>query len=147
MMEHLDTLKNVSDLITQLYNKTRNEQTKRELEPIREKLFNAMTSILDRHHSLTAENQTLKDVVTAHENFEEQAEGYMLKMVAQGVFLHEYQESHNPEMPTHYACPKCYAEKKISILQSMRPGGPVSSCPACASEFYTYKPDSMIYYG
>ena len=57
---------------------------------------------------------------------------YSLVEVRQG--LHLYQNSQAPDgsgAPIHYACPNCFNQRRVSVLQRLRPTENTIKCPSC----------------
>ena len=64
-------------------------------------------------------------------------ERYTLFEPRPGAFLHLYQPAEGDETPLHTACPKCFSEHKISVLQKPSPSKHKVDCPRCS---FTYDP-------
>ena len=64
-------------------------------------------------------------------------ESYSLFEPRPGVFLHIYKPYEGDETPLHTACPKCFSDKTVSILQKPDPSKQKIDCPRCD---FTYDP-------
>ena len=140
--------KSALELLAGLYKKAKDRSVKAELEQVREQLFTMHTSYLKLESdnlSLKDDILSLKDEIKALEakqdvfdQFELEKSKYTFKEAAKQVFLYEHTRLKDDTVPAHYACPKCFANKKIAILQCPDPSEPeLIQCLECKSEFRT----------
>ncbi|HHA1285324.1 TPA: hypothetical protein ACOEFM_002030 [Enterobacter roggenkampii] len=82
----------------------------------------------------------LKAKIAEFEDFKSEAEGYVLHRTEGGTLVYSKQVAvDNAELVVN-ACPQCYQQKKISMLQpgiekSVKGSYWVHFCPSCNSEF------------
>jgi hypothetical protein len=95
----------------------------------------AMIELQSKHQELLEENSHLKQKLIEIENWDVEAQKYVLTEVGsrKGV-VYALKPEHRDSAPLHYLCPECYQEKRKSILQntgsiSGRTGYFCSRCP------------------
>lgn len=98
---------------------------------LREAILNAKDEVI----SLREENQTLRMQVRAQESWETKAAHYELVAMPGGALIYE---SAGP--PPHYACPKCFEDHHIHILQDPHSTGQILNCVNCKSNFRVTPP-------
>jgi hypothetical protein len=82
----------------------------------------------------------LKAKIAEFEDFKSQAEGYILHQTDAGSLVYSKQIGVNDSQITVNACPHCFQQKKISILQpgterSIKGSYWIHFCPSCKSDF------------
>ncbi|HIF8253293.1 TPA: hypothetical protein ACX448_004018 [Klebsiella pneumoniae] len=97
-------------------------------------------SLVELARSLQEEAVTLKAKIAEFENFNIQSESYALYKMESGTLVYSTQVTHNGVQFTVNACPHCFHQKKISILQpgtekGFRGGYWIHFCPSCKSDF------------
>jgi hypothetical protein len=81
--------------------------------------------------TLQQENEALRNQLAAAHSWQARGANYRLVQAVGGAMVYEYQG-----VPHHFACPKCFEDERISILQ--HPGGRYSGrwpCMACAQYY------------
>lgn len=81
----------------------------------------------------------LKTKIAELENFKSESAGYVLHQMEGGIFVYSKQVAVDNEELVVNACPHCYQQKKISMLQPEKRGFKGASwvhfCSSCNSEF------------
>ena len=86
---------------------------------------------------LEKRRQALKDLEEERSKNRD-LERYNLVEPRTGVFLYSFRPSEDDDTPAHTACPNCFRDKSISILQQLDPSkGWKVQCPNCD---FTYDP-------
>ncbi len=93
---------------------------------LREAVLNAKDEVL----ALRDETQSLKVKVQERDAWGARAAKYTLITAPGGA--HVYQTSGPPE---HFACPRCFEERRIHILQDIGVSSGVYRCPGCEKQF------------
>jgi hypothetical protein len=93
-------------------------------------LREAVQDAKDEVLALREENRELRGKMAEQEAWDARASKYTLVTTAGGA--HVYRTGGPPE---HYACPKCFEDRKIHILQDKRLLSGTFVCPSCSSEF------------
>lgn len=101
---------------------------------IQEKLGNAQAERLDLLHQLAE----LRDKVREFEGAKAALDKYELFEINPGNFVYQ-SKAHEGEEPAHFACPRCYNEGKVALLQAGRgvQGAPLLRCPSCKFNLVT----------
>jgi hypothetical protein len=94
---------------------------------LREAVLNAK----DETINLREEIQALKARVRSQEEWETRANKYSLVKTRGGAFLYT---SEGP--PPHCACPRCFQEQKLQILQPHLTHSGLLTCPSCKANFW-----------
>jgi len=93
----------------------RNESVSKLLET----LLSVQAQALDvqaKAQGLEIENHELKKKLMEVEDWKNTEENYELKDLGAGTFVYSYKRADDSDEPMHYLCPKCFSEKKKSIL-------------------------------
>ena len=100
--------------------------------------------------TLTEKIRDLEAQVAKFETWEAQKKRYHLQRLDPGVFFYALKQDMSQGEPTHYACPKCYEDRKRSVLHSYgsAEGLETFHCVACKSEWTTgrHVPSSLPTY-
>lgn len=80
----------------------------------------------DELFRLQTENHNLKCKISESENWDARTSFYELVKTRGGATVYQYKKQ-----PLHYACPHCYENKNIQILQGERR----MHCPSCENVF------------
>ena len=97
-------------------------------------LRDAVLNVKEEVFALRAENQDLKSKLSEQEDWKARSAGYTL-IEAQGG-AHVYRTAGPPE---HFACPRCFEERKLHILQDQRAYVGNYKCQGC-DKVYLVKP-------
>lgn len=97
-------------------------------------------SLVELARTLQEEAVALKAKIAEFEDFKIQSESYALYKMESGTLVYSAQVTHNGVQFTVNACPHCFHQKKISILQPGTDKGVkgyywVHFCPSCKSDF------------
>lgn len=93
-------------------------------------LINVQDKILElreRSFELQEENQQLRNELNANDEWKITTEGYDLITSKGGAHIYK-----SKNKPIHYACPKCFMEKRVYILNN-------GTCPNCRNSFLMEK--------
>ena len=130
----IDSVKTTRDLVKALKGDTEKAEMDALLFDIREHLADLQECLLNAQqvtdNILDEKRKALRDLEDER-NRNSQLERYSLIEPRPGVFLHVYQPAEDDESPRHNACPKCFSEKTISILQKPNPTEYNVACPRC----------------
>ena len=119
-------------LQTALGYKIENE-TRVQISAALEKLGTAQDTLFELREELfrlQTENDRLRQELKSHPHSETQKAPYQLQETARGAVVYV---STGP--PRHYACPSCFANRTIQILQDRRVVGGVFDCPGCKTAY------------
>jgi predicted RNA-binding Zn-ribbon protein involved in translation (DUF1610 family) len=94
----------------------------------------AVMNAKDEVLALREENQQLKAQLAANEDWAQTRSKYKFVQAPGGAMVY-----HAEDPPEHYACPHCFGESKVSVLQDKRVVAGDYFCPACKSEFPVQK--------
>jgi hypothetical protein len=97
---------------------------------IREELFRLQT-----------ENEQLRQQLKTLEEWEKQKSQYELKQTEGGAVVYVFTQT-STGTPAHCACPSCFAQKTIQILQDKRDALGTFQCPSCKVSFPINPPPS-----
>lgn len=97
-------------------------------------------SLVELARSLQEETVTLKTKIAEFEDFKAQSESYELHKMESGTLVYSMQTTVDGAEFLVNACPHCFHQKKISILQPGTEKGVkgyywVHFCPSCKSDF------------
>jgi len=138
----IDSIKATLDLVKAVKGVTEKAEMDALLFGIRDHLANLQERLLNAQQVtdliLEERRQAVRDLEDER-NKNRGLERYTLFEPRPGVFLHLYQPVDGDETPLHTACPKCFSEKIVSILQKPDPTKHKVDCPRCA---FTYDPRS-----
>ena len=94
-----------------------------------------LTAAQQRYNELLDKNRDLEQQLRSIDEWKEQSARYELKKCGASTFVYRLKsEAVKDEVP-HFACAKCFKEKKISILQWY--GATSDVCQSCESVFQT----------
>lgn len=96
------------------------------------KLMAATTVALasQEQHALVLQRvRDLEEKLMQFEKWEEKAKNYSLREASIGTFIYAYTPVVESSNPRHWACAKCFQDRKISILQRQHP--PAYVCNEC----------------
>ena len=84
----------------------------------------------------------LEEELVKIKDWEANAQDYALKEVALGVFTYAYTPVVQNSQPRHWACAKCFHDRKVSVLQRQHP--PTYLCQNCGSKISPYKDGALV---
>jgi hypothetical protein len=96
----------------------------------------------EKQSELAQQVRELQEEVRKLTDWEPLARNYALKEVAAGVFSYVYTSSTPMQQPKHWACAKCFQDRKLSVLQRQLP--PTYLCQSCGSKITPYKNGSLV---
>lgn len=136
----IDSIKATLDLVKAVKGVTEKAEMDAILFDIRDHLANLQERLLGAQQVtdliLEERRQAVRELEDER-NKNSLLECYALMEPRPGVFLHVYQLFEGDKTPIHTACPKCFSEKTVSILQQPEPTQPKIDCPRCN---FTYDP-------
>jgi hypothetical protein len=136
----LDSVKATLDLVKTVKSVTEKAEIDAILFDVREHLANLQERLLNAQQVtdiiLEERRKAVRDLEDERRR-NSQLECYSLFEPRPGVFLHIYKPSEGDDTPVHTACPRCFAEKSISILQKPHPTSDTIDCPCCK---FSYDP-------
>jgi hypothetical protein len=94
---------------------------------LREAILNAKDEVF----RLREENHTLQAQVSERAEWAEIASTYTLTKAPGGALVYRTEESPVP----HYACPRCFEERRRQILQDRRVMAGTFDCPGCGKSY------------
>lgn len=97
-------------------------------------------SLVELARSFQEEAVTLKAKIAEFEDFKVQSESYVLHKMESGTLVYSIKAAADGGELTVNACPHCFHQKKISILQpstekSVKGAYWIHFCPSCKSDF------------
>lgn len=93
-------------------------------------LRQAVLDVREELDSVREENRQLKQQVTEQDRWQERAARYTHVVAPGGAHVY-----HSDGPPPHYACPRCFEHREISILQDQRVMSGEFLCPGCDRRF------------
>jgi hypothetical protein len=117
--------------IAELIKKGNTQGLQERLTELREAILNAKDEAL----CLREQNQEMKLRLSLQETWDDRASKFTLVETAGGALAW-----HSEGPPEHYACPRCFEEQKISVLQDRQASSGHSDCPACGTAFVVKTP-------
>ena len=111
--------------VAELVKKGATLELQERITDLREAVLNAKDEVL----ALREENQSLQSQVAEAQSWRSNTAAYQLIETPGGAHLY-----HTEGPPSHYACPKCFAEHLIHILQ-VRTTKDFATCPNCKITF------------
>jgi len=90
-----------------------------------ESLLAAQQSI----HALTEEKADLKKQLVEIDEWNTEKSKYQLAEIREGLCLYAYTPSDDDTTPAHWACPNCFSQKHVSILQKIHSRTSDYLCP------------------
>jgi hypothetical protein len=84
----------------------------------------------------------LEEELVKLKDWEAQAKNYSLIEVASGVFTYLYKPTMQSDQPRHWACAKCFQERKLFVLQRQHP--PSYLCQNYGSKISPFKDGSLV---
>lgn len=100
---------------------------------LQDHILSAQQSLLNAQETingLVAEKAKLEARLSKHSDWEKQRKEYRLTEVRPGLTVYHF-EAKAEGTPAHWACPKCFAEEKIQILQKPSPSNLSYKCGGC----------------
>jgi hypothetical protein len=136
----IDSVKSTMELVKAIKGVTEKAELDAALFEVRDHLANLQERLLSAQQVtdtiLEERRQAIRELEDER-NRNSQLDRYSLFEPRPGVFLHLFQPSEGDETPVHTACPKCFSEKTVSILQRPDPAKNKIDCPRCP---FTYDP-------
>ena len=130
----IDSIKATLDLVKAVKGVTEKAEKEAILFDIRDHLANLQDRLLGAQQVtdliLEERRQAVRDLEEERDR-NSRLECYALVEPRLGVFLYAYQPTEGDETPLHTACPKCFSDKTISVLQQPDPMEPHIACPRC----------------
>jgi hypothetical protein len=74
-------------------------------------------SLQEKYEKLSDSKKTIEEKLANLENWKEIASQYQLEQVSPGVFAYVPIRNSNVSDPMHWLCPRCFEDRKKSILQ------------------------------
>ncbi len=134
-----DILKGAKDL-------TDSSEMDEVLSAMNQRLFDLQRSMLEVQQTagelLQERDQAQRDLV-GERNKNNLCQDYELVEPRVGVFLYTNKHLESATTPRHYACPNCFTQKTISILQQPSPTNHSRKCPHCSFSCDTRTEDEM----
>lgn len=99
-----------------------------------ERLLELQHSMLDTQQKaseLQQERDSAQRELVDERNKNNLCQNYELVEPRPGVFLYAYKIVEGATTPRHYACPNCFSQRSISILQQVSPADQMRKCPRC----------------
>ncbi|MEM7505563.1 MAG: hypothetical protein AAF415_02365 [Pseudomonadota bacterium] len=97
-------------------------------------MIDALSAATLTHAKLNQAITLLQMDASDRQDFQAKAARYRLIKKRGGSIVYEFYDPHGQETPPHHACPVCYEDHKLSILQPIGDGD--EKCPTCKTEFY-----------
>lgn len=107
---------------------------------VEEKLSQAIAANLasaEKQALLLERVRTLEEEKLQLENWERTEADYVLQEVTPGTFAYVYKPAVEMAKAGHWACPKCFHERKLLILQRQYPAGYI--CHGCGAKITPFK--------
>ncbi len=107
---------------------------------LQEEVMNLREAVLNgraENLKLRQENHELLEKLAAEDAAKTKAREYELTKTWGGAYVFESKVG-----PKHYACPNCFEERRISILQRVNAFSGRQRCPNCKNEFPVDQPAS-----
>jgi predicted RNA-binding Zn-ribbon protein involved in translation (DUF1610 family) len=101
---------------------------------LQQHILSAQQALLDAQETINAlskQKSDLESKLAKHSEWESRRSQYQLTEVRPGLTVYVFQPPAESAMPVHWACPKCFAEEKIQILQKQSPSNRTYKCPEC----------------
>ncbi len=109
------------------------------------KLLHFLTAaVASKENELTLTNRIrqLEEDIAKREDWERTAKDYTLQNVGADNFAYVYKPIMQSNQARHWACVKCFKDKKCYPLQFQRP--PAYICPNCGSKIHPYKAGRIV---
>lgn len=97
-----------------------------QITSLQDGLFQAQQQLF----ALIQQNEELRKSVASMNSWKIRAATYNLIQAAGGGLVYEFKDN-----PKHYACPSCFEQSRISILQDTRTYERLWDCPVCKASF------------
>jgi rRNA maturation endonuclease Nob1 len=113
---------------------------------VNEKLLRFLTAaVASAENELALNNRVraLEQQIMEHENWERTAKDYTLQNVGSNNFAYIYKPPMQSNQPRHWACAKCFQERKLYMLQFQRP--PAYICPNCGNKIHPRKKGNLVH--
>ena len=104
-------------------------------------LIESQTQLLDARmqmHDIVDENRRLKRQLEEREEWTARAAQFKLVQAPGGAMVHAFQGE-----PAHYACPACFENKHLHILQDLHAVSGGYRCPSC-DKVFNVKPKQKV---
>ena len=100
-------------------------------------LYVQAISLYESHSALAREKDELEKKLVEYQQWDRTASQYSLKALKSGAYVYTPNESNQSPNPMHWICPKCYGDRKKSILQFLYDfdRGHHAYCPECKGRF------------
>jgi hypothetical protein len=100
--------------------------------------LDATYDLRDELFRLQDENRVLKEAQRERDDWSKRAAGYVLTLTPGGAMV---QKTAGP--PEHYACPRCFEDRKVYPLQDKRVMSGDYACPGCEKSFPISRPQKL----
>ena len=142
----IDSVKATMDLVKAAKGITEKADLDAALFDIRDHLANLQERLLNAQQvtdNILEERRQAVRALEDERNKNRTLERYALVEPRPGMFLMRYQPVENDPTPLHHACPKCFSDKAISVLQVPNAGGSSLQCPRC-EKFYDTRTQAQV---
>lgn len=98
-----------------------------------------LVTLQQANQALTKEKSDLERQIMDMERWDTESQRYQLHSSVGGGLLYAVKESMKGAEPAHYLCPKCFQDRKKSILNGATDpnGWTVLRCPSCKTDIQT----------
>lgn len=105
-----------------------------------------VTEVQNRYDELADKNRELKGVLAEHAQWDALAAKYEHTVAETGKHLYALKSEYTKSEPFHWICPRCYEEKKRSILQPRDLNQTCFECHPCGFIADVKKVPSVEYF-
>lgn len=130
----IDSVKAAMDIVKSVKTITDKADLDSALFDIREHLANLQQRLLDAQQVtdriLEERRQAIRDLEDERKK-NSALERYSLVEFRPGMFLRRYDPVEGDSTPLHHACPKCFSDETISVLQVPNAGSSSLQCSRC----------------
>jgi hypothetical protein len=138
----------VSEIANGIISLSKNVAVNQKASELIEKIIGLQNDILliqEKYEQLSESKKIVEEKLANFENWEEIASRYLLEEISPGVFTYVLKKNDNVADPKHWLCPKCFEDRKKSILQlakeRMVPFKYI--CLECQNAIYVEEPDAL----
>lgn len=139
----LSALKETASLVKAINDAKNDAEIKAATFELNNKLLTLQSECFSLGESIRTRDEEvvlLKAKIAEFEDFKTESEGYVLHQTESGSLVYTKQQAVGESQITVNACPQCYQQKKISMLQPGIENGVkgfywVHFCPSCKSNF------------